>query len=283
MNSYTRFLLRSSLAVIMLTALLQNNSYAGGFPIRPGRLILSPSVTYFFANKEWDSTGTKKAFPDNGKFNSVTYSLYAEYGMTRRFSAVAYIPYVVNSYTQSGKSYPSSGFTDMEVGLKYYLANINYIYYFSLQGTAITPLYHTPLLGYQEEGAELKLAFAGSGTLFDQNYFFDIGDGVRQYFGNGGPFQDRYTGTFGLTLDHKFENQLSVAVSGFYTVSDDKQFIVYNPTVTKDFSFTQVSLTYGHSFSKRVTLLLTGGQFIVGRNTGAGTSISAALAWKIGN
>src|ERR1700742_5073636 len=111
MNS-TRSLLKFVFAVVIITALAQNKSYAGGFPVRPGRLILSPSVTYFFANKEWDSTGVKKSFPDNGKFTSVTYSLYAEYGISRRFSVVADAPFVMNTYTQDGKSTTFSGLTD---------------------------------------------------------------------------------------------------------------------------------------------------------------------------
>ena len=281
--NFTRPLLKFVFAVVVITALSQHKSYAGGFPIRPGRLVLSPSVTYFFADKEWDSTGVKKPFPNNGKFSSISYSLYAEYGISRRFSAVATIPFIMNSYKANGESFPSSGLTDMETGLKYYLANINYIYYFALQGTAITPLYNNTLLGYHEEGAELKLSFAGSGTLFNRNYYFNIDNAVRQYFGNDGPIQYRYNGTFGLSLDQKFENQLSASIGGFYSVSNDKQFVVVNPTIARDFSFTQVSLTYGHAFSKEMTVLLTGGQFIAGRNTGDGTSVTISFAFRLGN
>ena len=37
------------------------SSYAdGGFPVRPGRLLISPSVSYFFANSAWDTTGGPK-------------------------------------------------------------------------------------------------------------------------------------------------------------------------------------------------------------------------------
>jgi len=281
--NFTRPLLKFVFAVVVITVLSQHKSYAGGFPIRPGRLVLSPSVTYFFADKEWDSTGVKKPFPNNGKFSSISYSLYAEYGISRRFSAVATIPFIMNSYKANGESFPSSGLTDMETGLKYYLANINYIYYFALQGTAITPLYNNTLLGYHEEGAELKLSFAGSGTLFNRNYYFNIDNAVRQYFGNDGPIQYRYNGTFGLSLDQKFENQLSASIGGFYSVSNDKQFVVVNPTIARDFSFTQVSLTYGHAFSKEMTVLLTGGQFIAGRNTGDGTSVTISFAFRLGN
>ncbi len=257
-------------------------SYAGGFPTRPGSLLISPSVNYFFANKQFDSLGVKKPFPDNGKFNSVYISLYTEYGISRRFTFVGSLPYVINNYQQDGKTFASSGLTDMETGIKYYLANINYKYYFSLQATAITPLYTNPNLGYQEEGAEFKVAFACSGTMLHRDYYFTLENGIRQYFGDNGPVQDRYTGTFGLTLDKKSREQIAVSLGGFYTVSNLKKFNAKS-NLSKDFSFKQASISYGHSFSKDFTVFLTGGTFIAGRNTGAGSSAAVSIVYKIGS
>ncbi len=285
--TFTRPVLKYLLVIILITIATQNRAHAGGFPLRPGRLLIQPSVSYFFANKEWDSTGVKKPFPANGKFNSVLISMYAEYGISRRFSVIALVPYTTNNFTQTGFSQSYSGLTDLETGIKYYLANINYIYYFSLQGTAITPMYKNtagqPDLGYGEEGAELKLSFAGSGTLFNRNYYFDLDNGIRQYFGDQGPIQDRYNATFGLTLDKQFKDQISVSFGGFYTTSDNKKFNLENPLASKNFQFQQVSLSYGHSFTRTFSVFLTGGQFISGRNTGVGTSGSVALLYRLGN
>jgi hypothetical protein len=280
--TYTKCLLKFLFAIAIIGTAWQNKSYAGAFPVRPGRLLLSPSVTYFFANKQWDSTGVKKSFPGNGKFTSYGFSLYAEYGISRRFSAVALMPYVVNTYTQNGVNYNSSGLTDVELGLKYYLANINYVYYFAIQGTGIVPLYNSKGLGYAEDGAEVKLSFAGSGEFFDKNYYFNIDNAVRQYFGSGGPIQYRYNGTFGITLDKLFKNQLSISIGGFYTSSNFKQFNVLNPYTNKNFSFTQASLSYGHAFSRQFSAFLTGGQFLIGRNTSVGNSVSLSLVYRIG-
>lgn len=285
--TYTRSLLKYLLVITIITTTFQFKALAGGFPLRPGRLLLQPSVSYFFANKEWDSVGVKQPFPSNGKFNSTMVSLYAEYGISRRFSAVVLAPYVFNQYQQTGFNQSFQGPGDLETGIKYYLANISYIYYFSLQGTAITPMYknqpNLPQLGYGEEGAELKLSFAGSGTLFNRNYYFDIDNGVRQYFGDQGPIQDRYNATFGLTLDKAFKEQLSVSFGGFYTASDYKKLNVENPLISKNFAFQQVSISYGHSFSHRLSMFLTGGRFIAGRNTGVGSSASLAMVYRLGN
>lgn len=277
-NPLLKYVLTTASAV-----LLSYSSFAGGFPVRQGRLILSPSVSYFFANKEWDSVGVKKSFPNNGKFQSIEFSLAAEYGISRRWAAVALVPYVINTFQQTGFKSTTTGFTDAETGLKYYLANINYQYYFSLQGTAITPMYTNKNLGYGAEGAEFKVAFAGSGEMGSKNFYFNVEDGIRRYFDASGPLQDRYTATFGLTLDRNFKNQLSVAFGGFYTYSSYKYFNLTNPSATKNFTFNQVSLSYGHSFNHDISIFLTAGQFITGRNTGDGTSGQIGLAYRIGN
>lgn len=276
---FTKAQLKYLLATAILIIALNHQSFADGFPLRPRTLILNPSVSYFYANKGWDSLGVKRPFPMNGEFTAITYSLTAEYGISRRWSIIASLPYVSNTFQQTGYKNSASGLTDLETGLRYYLANINYKYYFMLQGTAITPLYTNPNLGYGQSGAELKLSFAGSGHLFGKNTYFSIEDGVRQYFGSTGPTQNRYSGTFGITLDNSFKNQVSVSLGGFYSTSSFTKFDP-NPAVNKNFAFNQVSLSYGHSFSRSFSIFLSGGTFISGRNTGAGSSASVSLIIK---
>jgi hypothetical protein len=280
LKTITQFLF--STLIIFITTL--SATYAdGGFPTRPGRLLISPSVSYFFANSQWDSTSVKRRFDNNGKFQSVGVTLYAEYGISRKFAAVASLPFVYNMYSQNTAptNTNSSGLTDLETGLRYYLANINFIYYFSIQGTAITPLYsNNQSLGYGEEGAELKLAFSGTGHLGSLTTYFNAADGVRQYFGTNGPIQNRYNATFGLTLDENYENQISATVSGIYSQSNDKSFSPI-PETNKDYSFLQASIGYGHSFSREISLFLNGGRFLTGRNTGVGTSVSLAFIYRL--
>src|ERR1700750_198694 len=108
----------------VLFFLSQHAAHAqGGFPDRPGRLLISPSVSYFFANSQWDTLGVKKPFDNNGKFNSIGITLYSEYGISRRFTVVGTLPYVINNFTQNvaPTSTVKSGLTDLETGIRYYL------------------------------------------------------------------------------------------------------------------------------------------------------------------
>jgi hypothetical protein len=278
-------LLKTLLKLFVCTASLlfawSNFSYAdGGFPVRPGRLLISPSASYFFSSSKWDSAGVKAPFAKNGKYTSFGITLLAEYGINKRFAVVATLPYVVNSYRQDDYKNTSTGLTDVETGLRYYLANINFIYYFSLQATAITPLYSNTALGYAEEGGELKLALSGTGRLFNRSTYFNVFDGVRQYFGTDGPIQNRYNGTFGITLDKMFANQVAVTLSGINSVSNNKSF---SPVLNsdKDYSFLQASVSYGHSFTREASLFISGGKFLTGRNTADGASITLAFIYRL--
>jgi hypothetical protein len=174
-----------------ITALLflaAQSSYAGGFPVRPHSLLLAPSFSYFYANKGWDSLRRLSPFPGGGHFSSVAFQMYMEYGLSRRFTLIASLPFASNTYEQAGFKSTASGLTDLETGIRYYIANINYNYYFMVTGTVVTPLYNNPNLGYGQSGAELKFSFAGKlGTKCT----FTLEDGVRQYFGSTGPFQNR--------------------------------------------------------------------------------------------
>ncbi|QHS55552.1 hypothetical protein GWR56_08355 [Mucilaginibacter sp. 14171R-50] len=271
--------LKYLLIAIGIMMLAPNSSHAGGFPVRPKRLLLSPSFSYFYADRGWDSLRRKTLFPEGGQFESLGFSLYAEYGLSRRFTLVALLPYVKNTYEDNTAKTVTMGFTDLEVGLRYYLANINYIYYFTIQGTFVQPLYTDPGLGYNQQGAEIKLAFAGSGKVLGKNYYFTLENGVRQYFGPEGPIQDRYTGSFGLTLDRRFRHQVSVSLGGFYSASSFTRFSPIQST-NKNFAFNQASFTYGYTFSRRFSVFLSAGHFINGRNTGDGTTASASFLFK---
>lgn len=280
-----KLLFRYIFLLLLILAGFGSKVYAGGFPLRPGRFLISPSISYFYASKEWDANGRLIPFPNNGRFSSITMQLYMEYGISRRFSFVGSLPFSINDYHQDNYNPGKiSGLTDLETGIKYYLANIAYQYYFSIQATAITPLYKNPNLGYGQSGAEFRAAFAGSGTIGSQNYYFNVEDGIREYFGSAGPLQDRYNATFGLTLDKKQHEQVAVSFGGFYTTSSFKTLLnqqLVNINTNTNFSFKQVGLSYGHTFNNQLTVFLAGGQFIAGRNTGEGTSGSVSLIYRI--
>ncbi len=254
-----------------------------GWPTRPGRFVVSPSFSYYTSHQYWDSTGRRVNRANNGSFTTSSFSVSAEYGIVRKLAAFASVPYLSYRLTDSVSApFSRSGFGDAEFGLRYYLANISYKYYFTLQGTAIVPLYTTQGLGYAQPGGELRLGFSGAGKLGKSFYSLSIENGVRKYFGNDGPIQDRYSASFGITLDKRFRDQLSLGVSGIISKSVLTAF-TRNIYTARDYTFTQVSLSYGHTFNSSISLFLTASQFVIGRNTGIASNGSLAFIYKIDN
>ena len=75
-----------------------------------------------------------------------------------------------------------------------------------------------------------------------------------------------------------------MSFGGFYTTSSYKTLTPYqvaNFYTSTNFSFKQISLSYGHTFGTDLTVLVSGGKFIAGRNTGDGTSGSVALIYHL--
>jgi hypothetical protein len=89
-KTYLKYLL----IAIGFMMLAPNSSHAGGFPVRPKRLLLSPSFSYFYADRAGTHYAVKTCLPITGQFESLGFSLYAEYGLSRRLTLIGLLPYV---------------------------------------------------------------------------------------------------------------------------------------------------------------------------------------------
>ncbi len=260
---------------LICTAALPLLSYAGGQPVKKGKYIMSLSASYFKATQLWDASGKVGRYGNGGYFSSKSLSFYGEYGISRRLTGVVSLPFVINEYREAGiPAINSQGLTDVEVGLRYYLANVDFKYYFALQGTAIAPLYSNKGLGYSSPGTEVKLIGSGSGKLGSKNLYYSADIGARQYFQDAGPFQLRYSAAAGLNLDS--HNLVTIGGSGVYSTSINKSFDE-NLALNKNYSLLQGSFTYTHVVNKNLSFGGTVSQALTGRSTGKGTIFSFAV------
>ncbi|WP_295767970.1 hypothetical protein [uncultured Mucilaginibacter sp.] len=258
---------------IFLVFTLMQQASAGGWPVRKGKLLTSVSVSYFRANSAWDSTGKSRSYPGNGYFASQSIGIYAEYGISRRFTGIASLPYVLNQIKQDSLKVSQYGFGDVEAGLRYYLTNIEFKYYLALQATAILPLYPRQSLGLGAPGTDLSILMSGAG----KKYYFTVQTGGRFYFSDTGPTQFRYNGVIGYNID--LHNQLSAGLSGVISSSTNKEFNV-NFVQNRDFAYHQLSLSYGYLLNRDLSFFATVNQFLFGRNTGKGTNIAFSVSKK---
>lgn len=260
------------IAAFLIVSVFSLHALAGGWPVKKGKFVIAPSLIYYHATKFWDRSGQLTPYTNGGYFNSTGVYVYGEYGLAKRVTLTASLPYVVNSYKQGTVQNSLAGLTDAELGARFYLTNIDFKYYFAVQGTAVVPLYKntpTTYYGYQSGGGEIRLIGSGTGTVFGKDFYFDAEAGGRQYFANSGPFQLRYTGSLGLAIVK--HNQISLGISGVKSMSTNKissTNLVYN----RDYYFNQASFTYIYSVNNHLSFTAGINEFINGRNTGKGTS-----------
>ncbi|MCD8741061.1 hypothetical protein LT679_10650 [Mucilaginibacter roseus] len=265
-------------AIAFIIAALPATVLAGGWPVKKGNYLVSVTASYFRASQLWDKGGRLGSYEQGGYFESRSLSLYGEYGITRRLTGVVSLPYIINEFKrQDMPAATSQGLGDMEFGVRYYLTNINFKYYFAIQGMAIAPLYSDTSLGFSSGGAEVRAIGSGSGKIGSKNYYMNLEVGGRQYFQNAGPFQVRYTGAFGLNFDK--HNQLALGVSGNYSTSINK-ILDENLVLNKDFSYTQGSFSYAYIVNPKLSFFAGVNQFLVGRSTGKGTTFSLSVITK---
>ncbi|EHQ28411.1 hypothetical protein [Mucilaginibacter paludis] len=278
---------RVTLLVFFIASVIPYTSaFAGGKPVGKKRLFLIPAAAYFFNSTYWDKNGLYHKYDDGLKFGSAILSVNSEYGFSRKISLMATVPYLINRVYQPGSATTSvSGLGDAEVGVRYYAFNIDYNFYFSVQGNLIIPLYKNTSdksLGYQQLGTEVRLLGAGDFKFLSQKFYFEVSTGSRQYMGALAPFQLKNSLSLSYSLTKK--NQLSIAGTSLYSFSAVKNSLnVVNPldvATTKDFSFNQLTASYSYSIQRNKSLFLSFSKFITGRNTGDGSTLSIGYVYK---
>jgi len=269
MDSYKRLY---ALGICILLTIGQ--AWSSGFPMRKGKTLLAPYLSYFTANGYRDLSGNKFSYGNNGKYTSVTAQLYLEYGLTNRLDLVAKLPLSAARYQDDFQNNNNTSLTDLELGLKYNFVQFNQDrFYFSGQALANIPMYSNskmPFAGYGQFGTELKLMLSGSPS--DKSYF-NIESGYRQYFGNkaGDVGQITYLATSGFYLGKN--NQLTGEFSGVSSFKS-AQFNPTNLAYNTQFTFVKASLGVGQRVVKDSWVFAGLFHDVFNRNSGIGEGVS---------
>jgi hypothetical protein len=278
----------NKLALLLMILVLAGGSkiaFAGGKPVGKKRLFLIPAASYFFNSTYWDKDGNYRTYNDNLKFGSKILSLSSEYGFSRKVSFVGSVPFIINSITSNSSNASVAGLGDAELGVRYYVANINYNVYFSIQGNVVVPLYTntaTKNLGYDKLGGEIKGIGAGDFAIGAKKFYWEASVGGRQFAGSEGPFQ--FKGSLSLSYSINKKNQVSLAETSLYSYSATKTEVdpdnPLNVANSKQFNFNQLTGSYAYSIKRNKSLFVSFSKFITGTNTGAGTTISVGYVYK---
>lgn len=246
-------------------------TYAG-WPMGKKRFMLGAGVSAFYAKDYWDRNG--KYIRGTKTFESYSLGVFGSYGLSRRLDFIFSVPLAlqVNNYATSNRT--SGGAGDLSLGLSYNLINYKFKNYTSIYAGAIIPLYakfNEQTLGLGMYGTDVRLMNTGNLALEDKKAYYNVEVGYRQFYDTNGPSQLTYLAALGYSLDK--ENQLVVDVSGTNSYSPDKSTTIFTGAA-RDYRYTRTSLSYGHMFSRRMSVFASGFYTLTARNTGRGYGAS---------
>lgn len=251
------------------------------WPIGKYRDEFVTSFNYYGATDSWDQSG-KRITGTGSRFDSYSIGLYNVYGLTRHIDIETSLPLIYFKDVESkGNLDENYGAGDLMAGLNFNLWNGDFTKFLNFTASGIVPLYDAKSnpLGYGEGGAEAKLAyFTNISPDFIKGSYFTIDAAYRRYFGTDGPNQ--YIGNATLGLSVARYDQILVNAGYVYSQSANKAF---NSAIIdiKDFQYLKTQLTYGHIFSRRLTMYWGGFFMPYGRNTGAGYGGSFSTVLKL--
>jgi hypothetical protein len=269
----------TTLVAVML--LSTADTYAGGRPVGKKRLFVNIGLSYFFNNKFWDQNSQEQSYAFNGHNTSLSASLSAEYGFSRRVSLMASVPFVSNRQINDINSTTLNTIGDGNIGVRYYIANIAYRIYFSVQGNLIFPLYvntATVTRGYGKLGSSIQFAASGDFKMFGKPFFFETDLSSSQYFGGDAPVQGQFTGSIGFALAKKYS--VSVSESSAISYSISKVFNPLSSAPAQDFASNEITAGISRSLGRSRSLSFSYTTFISGKNTAIGSSFSLGYGYK---
>lgn len=264
---------------VMLFSIAQ--TYAGGRPVGKKRLLLIATSAYFFNDQYWDENGAVQSYANNGKYATFNLTLTAEYGFSRRLALLTSLPYYANYFNSTASSTTTSSLGDASVGVSYYIANIAYRTYFSVQSNFLFPVYNntgSTNYGYGEIGANAKFLASGDFKIGEKPFSYTASVGGTQYFGNQAPLQLSFSGTLGFNITKN--NELSFIETTTSSFSSSKTFNPTSAVPAKDFTYSEVTVTFAHNISRNKSIFFSGTRFVAGNNTGVGNRVSLGYAYK---
>jgi len=279
-----KFKITSFYFLLMLTVLLLPGKTFAGFPIGKYRDIVVPSFSYYTQTDRFGpDDNIIKGAPGTG-FTSYSTNIFIGYGISRRLDLIINLPllYQVNKIAP-GNTVINQGLGDLVVGLSYNLINFDYKRFFSIQVSGITPLYANTAansaLGLGNSGTEVKLMYCGNlpESIVSKGYF-NTELAYRKYFDTQGPDQVSLDVTVGYPVTKR--NQVNIEMLFFRSYSSNKTF---NPNVfaERDFAFFKPALNLGHTFTRRISMFVSGYFVPFGINTGVGYGGSVLAVLKL--
>ncbi len=267
----------AALLIIMIGA---TNIVKADWPIGKKRVNFSPTFSYSYTSRYFDSTGKVNANVNGGVYTTKTIGLYVATGLSRRVDIFVNVPYTFVTSSDYFSKTSKSGIGDITTGISYHTPSDDLKSYFTVKAQFIIPVYSnitTPYLGFGSKGAQIAANYS---FLPKKGQFSVIEGSVARYFDEvDGPTQ------YGLGLSYGFQlpqfQSLTFVFNHITSISSNKLFSTNNFNSNKDFTVGRISASYGKRISRTVTPYLQASYPFYGRNVGQGISLSLFFSIRL--
>lgn len=188
---------------LLITTISISTIAGGGWPQKKKKGYFKLGQSFIQGNKFFDRNGDVVDITTLGVY---TTSLYGEYGITDRITAIAYIPFFVrstineqvdiNSNVQINPGDEMNAFGDMDIGIKFGLTPNKSI------ATSATLILGVP--SGEPQGGKSGILQSGDGE-FNQLIMIDAGKGFNNFYTNVGVGFNNRTNNFSDEFRYTFE------------------------------------------------------------------------------
>lgn len=249
-----------------------------------GEFLISPYLSRYQATSYRDRSGEKIQFDNDGKFQNFNPRLYLSMPIKGyKINLFASLPLLFNSYTEGDQKQQNTDLGDIELGLRFHLANLE-DHFLMASVTTFIPAYSNnqlPFAGYGRFGFEGRLIMAGNSPwMGEYNNFHKIELGYRYFFPSD-PGQVRFFLSHGIRF---MDNIVLLGeVDGLFSFSNDSDFFENNLQLVSDFTMVKASINLGYEFNPAFSIY--GGIFhdILNRNSGIGSGFQIFSVFRLKN
>lgn len=224
--------LKYHLTIILLVCIVTSSFAGGGWPQKKKKGFFKLGQSFIVANKYFDHNGDVIDITTLGIY---TTSLYGEYGITDRITAIAYVPFFVrgtlnkerNAITNAleNEGDEMNAFGDVDLGVKIGITKDKPI--------AVSTTLILGLPTGENAGGNSGILQSGDGE-FNQIIMLDAGKGFNKFYTNVGVGFNNRTNNFSDEFRYTFEigytgwNKLiaTLKVNGIKTLNNDDDTVV---------------------------------------------------------
>ena len=270
-----------SLAVAALLVASTSSSFAGAWTAKQGAYYDKLAYNYYYSHETFNTTGSRGATPNNGKFTDHNVSNYFEYGLFDNLTVINALAYKWLENEDNSTRTKGYGLGDVDLGLRYKLIDSDTIGIVSSQLLVKIPGAYSSTdalpLGNGQYDTELRLQYGRSLYPLIPGYG-NVEIGYR-WRAEAPSDEIRYLIEFGVDVSRDFYTRAKL--DGTLSMDNGtKRDTSGNPTTTNNFDLGKLDLTVGYKAAPNWGVEASYVPSLYGQNTAAGATYSLALYLK---